>query len=158
VKRIPLTQDKEALVDDEDYDELARYNWRTQTNGCRYYAIRHTSDRRSTKLMHAQITGYARTDHIDGDGLNNTRANLRAATAAQNARNRLPIENSASRFMGVRQNRRKRRWVATIKTGGVTRWLGTFDSEEDAARAYDKASFERDPEFCYLNFPEEYSS
>jgi AP2 domain len=99
--------------------------------------------------MHKLITGYAQTDHINHDGLDNTRANLRPVTAAQNAQNKRPQEGGASRYRGVTWDRGK--WRAVIHLNRVPRHLGSFDREEDAADAYDRAALEMYGEYAYLN-------
>lgn len=143
-----------ALVDVGDYANLSQHVWRVLTRrGCRY-AIRKTPD--SGMLMHRQLlqspSGRA-TDHINGDGLDNRRANLRVCTQAENCANKKKHHRSAnararSRYKGVTANGRK--FVATCGENG---YLGNFPTEEAAARAYDDAARARWGEFARLNFP-----
>lgn len=86
-------------------------------------------------------------DHINRDGLDNRRCNLRVATMSQNAANRAAISGKASKFKGVRGE--AGRWMAIANKLHI----GTFATEEEAARAYDKAALAQFGEFARLNFP-----
>jgi hypothetical protein len=101
--------------------------------------------------MHKLITGWPKTDHIDHDGLNNQRSNLRPATTAQNNHNQRPQRNTSSRFKGVTWHKRIGKWQAAIKVADKNRHLGVFPDEEDAARAYNAAAVEAYGEYAYLN-------
>ena len=92
-------------------------------------------------------------DHINQDPLDNRRQNLRLATRSQNAANLGPYANNTSGYKGVDFNRGK--WRARITQDGVRYFLGTFDTAEDAARAYDQKALELFGEFASLNFSEE---
>lgn len=161
LKRIQLTRGKVALVDEADHGLLARYRWYAlpgATEGL-WYAFRTTPT--STLLMHRVVLGLqdpetgenlapgVEVDHRNGDGLDNRRGNLRRATRGQNGRNRRAW--GRSRFLGV--NRSRGRWLAQIRVDGRNRFLGRFDDEEEAARAYDRAALEHAGEYARLNFP-----
>lgn len=88
------------------------------------------------------------TDHIDGDGLNNRRGNLRLATRAQNSANAAP-RGGASKYRGVFKGKGK--WCAQIAKGGVRISLGSFDTEEEAAAAYDETAKSLHGQFARLN-------
>ncbi len=129
-----------TTVDDEDFDWLNQWNWtirRDEKSGVSYANRneRGIDGKQHRVHMHREIVnapdGYE-VDHVDGDGLNNTRGNLRIVTRAENLRNRKTFKNSKSGFKGVLFNPANRRWIARIN-------LGTFDSSEEAARAYDEA-------------------
>jgi hypothetical protein len=148
--KIDLTQGKFALIDADDYDLVSPHRWRPHPNGNTSYATRipHTA----RVLMHTLITGWSLVDHINGDGLDNRRENLRQATVAQNQWNaRVRKQAKTSRFKGVFLHGGKY-WRAAIKRGGKTRTLGRHPTEVDAALAYDAAARELFGEFAALNF------
>jgi hypothetical protein len=100
--------------------------------------------------MHSQLTGWGLVDHTDGDGLNSRRSNLRQATRSQNAANSRPYARRRSQYKGLRQERNGS-WTARVQR----RHVGTFKTEEAAARAYDIEAARTFGEFARLNFPEE---
>lgn len=105
--------------------------------------------------MHNEILSVAkgrRVDHRDGDGLNNQRCNLRAATNIQNQHNSRKHKNGVtSRFKGVSRAQKRDAWVARITIDGKIKYLGYFKDDCDAARAYDKAAIEHFGEFAKVN-------
>lgn len=161
MKTVPLGGKKAAgrvaLVDDEDYELVSQYRWhvleKVRPSGGIDGPYVQTKTRRDGRevgvFMHKLITGYARTDHRNGNGLDNQRSNLRPATAAQNGCNRPPRADHSSRHKGVSWHRATRKWRATIKANGKSRHLGTFASEEDAARAYAEAALAIQGEYAY---------
>lgn len=155
-KEIPLTRGLVALVDDEDYDLVKDISWSASSvkYGGRCYARRWVPGTGATQGMHALLTGYALTDHINGNGLDNRRANLREATHAENCRNRRKGSRNTSGFIGVSWHTQRGKWRAQIKVQGRTRSLGMFLDPEDAARAYDAAAREHFGEFAAQNFQE----
>jgi len=94
-------------------------------------------------------------DHRNGDNLDNRRSNLRLATPTENSCNRRKKTGGSSRYKGVTFNRRSGKWFARIRIHGKCIFLGTFESEVEAARAYDAAAKKYHGEFACLNFPEE---
>lgn len=149
VQQVPLRNQKGditgyALVDDKDYEEVMKYKWRkyvnqSTVNFAKEYAT--TMVERSVTLMHILLIGKKDgmvIDHINGNGLDNQRSNLRFATHAQNAQNRRMItEGHTSQYRGVRIGH-KGTWKATI--GGEH--IGVYQTEIDAAKAYDKRAIE----------------
>lgn len=140
---IPLTRGAFAIVDPEDFETLCKMRWCLKAG----YAARFGES------MHAQILrvpeGFV-PDHIDGNGLNNRRSNLRVATPAQNAANsRRSV--SASGYRGVRQ--RATCFQARVAIDLKPVIIGTFATAEEAARARDDFMWERHGEFAILNFP-----
>lgn len=155
MKQIPASQGLFTLVDDSDYKWLSQWKWyATRQHSGTFYVTR--NEKYITIPMHRQILGleykdgkYA--DHIDGDGLNNQRCNLRICTKAENNRNRKPNRKiKSSDFKGVR--RAGRGWAAKIKYNGKRMHIGSFADEIKAAEAYDKKAKELFGKFAWLNF------
>jgi len=94
-------------------------------------------------------------DHVNGNGLDNRRENLRPATNAQNSRNRASHRGSSSRYKGVSFDRGRGKWLAQLWVDGKPKYKAAFALEEDAARAYDAAAREHHGAFARVNFPEE---
>lgn len=116
--------------------------------------MRYRVDGREISIcMHKLITGWPHTDHINHDGLDNQRANLRPAAAAQNGHNTRPQFNHSSQYKGVTWHRKNKKWQVTIKANGVNRYLGCFAEEIDAAATYDAVALETFGSYAYLNFP-----
>jgi len=152
-KRIPLTEGYYALVDAADYETLSQYNWRFY-NG---YAARQQG--RKTIYMHRQIAeppDGMMVDHANRNKLDNRRSNLRVCTRRENILNQAGKQTSRSRFKGVEYRKGSDKCFARIRVGGKRLWLGSFDDEAEAARAYDRAAVEHLGEFAHLNFPEEW--
>jgi len=159
-RKIPLTQGQYAIVDPDDYVSLATYKWRIcKTKGKNVlYAersIRLPSGKYSRILMHRQIfsvpEGFV-IDHINRNGLDNRKANLRPATVAQNAQNARKRKNRSG-YKGVWFARDKGLWRAAIWHNNKRKHLGYFDNEIDAALSYDSAAKKHHGEFASLNFP-----
>jgi hypothetical protein len=161
VIEIHLNQGKVALLDDEDA-RWATYAW-SAVRGPRdttWYAVHagaRTSAGRPHLRLHRAILGVTgprvRVDHINGNGLDNRRANLRIATNGQNMANRKPNRGTASGFKGVHWHPQRRKWQARVQALGIRRSLGLFDTAAEAARAYDVAARETFGEFARLNSP-----
>lgn len=161
MKRIPLTRGKVALVDDEDFELINRWKWRTQAGVNSFYAVREVSrnGRRTNVLMHRVILKCDRAtqvDHINHDGLDNRRRNLRKASNTENHwnqikrshRNGLPTK---SFYKGVVFCLTTNLWRARIQAHGKQNCLGRFDDEKTAAKAYNAAAVRLHGRFAYLN-------
>lgn len=159
MKEIPLTKGYSALVDDEDHDRLLSFGkWQASVTGGQVYAA-HNMNRRRLYMHRVLMEGAALVDHINGDGLDNRRANLREATPVQNSRNMRPLTSAmSSEFKGVARQPRStvHPWRAYIRINGRASWLGVFATPEEAARAYDAAAREHFGEFARPNFPKEH--
>lgn len=159
MKQIQLTQNKIAVVDDEDFESLNRFKWFAQKNKQTFYAARNeprAAGKRTLILMHKIISGARgkiQIDHCDGDGLNNRKINLRIATNQQNSQNRRP-NGLTSKFKGVFYNAARNKWQAQITVDKKRKMLGRFQTENEAARAYDAAARQNFDEFARLNFVE----
>jgi len=153
---IPLTKGYFATIDEEDFARVmaAANSWHANTRpGGPYAEARDHNQRRL--LMHRVITGAPKgmvVDHINHNTLDNRKVNLRVVTRQQNQCNVLPRSGNLSRFKGVCLNKRVNRWMAYINVYGKRTYLGYFELEEDAARAYDTASHRLHGEYGYRNF------
>ena len=154
VRHIPLGNGLFAIVDAADYDRLRKYRWCATRRGRNVYAV--SSENGRTVSMHRMLMkprrGYV-VDHIDGNGLNNRRCNLRVCTPAQNLANKAP-RGGSSQFVGVYRYRDK--WGANVTRRGKCYYVGTFDDEVEAAKARDRKAYELHGEYAYLNFPEDF--
>lgn len=150
--KIPLTSGKYAIVDADMYEYLMKWKWHVK-NG--RYAVRRDQKTRKFVYMHrviARTPDGLETDHIDGDGLNNRRANLRHCTHQQNGWNQRQKRRKYSRFQGV--SWKDKRWIAQITVNGKVITLGTYTAEEDAAEAYNVNATYHFGEFAHLNVVE----
>jgi hypothetical protein len=153
VRYIALTKGKYAIVDAADYEWLNQYRWHATCARGRYYAAT-VIDGKSVS-MHRMIMNPPLgmvTDHIDANGLNNRRVNLRNCTPEQNRQNTRSRRKS-SQYIGV--CRRGKKWGVRIRHKRIDYFLGPFDTELEAAQARDQKALELFGEFAWLNFPEE---
>jgi len=155
---IALTQGQITIVDAEDFDWLNQWNWQAQWNrrtNC-FYAVRNISKPHKTIRMSRMILGCKKGeqgDHWNHDTLDNRRENLRKCTHAQNNKNQRIPKNNTSGFKGVHLSKGGKKWEGKIGLRGKAKHLGTFDTAEDAAKAYDRAAKKYYGEFAHLNFP-----
>lgn len=153
MKEIPLTKGKIAIVDAIDYEWLNQWNWcyngkrhaiRGERRGGRYKAI----------SMHREIMkpppGFV-VDHINGDGLDNRRQNLRICTTKQNNQNQSKHRDNTSGYRGVYFVKASKKWQASIRIDGKNYHQGLFEDPKEAALAYNKAAVEAWGEFAKLN-------
>jgi len=153
-RKIALTQNKFALVDPEDYAELARHKWCAARQGRSFYAVRSEAGRQLRMhrvILHAPAGQVV--DHMDHSGLNNLKRNLRPCTPAQNAHNQRPQKGRSSQYRGVCWHKGEQKWYSRIQNQGRQQSLGLFDDERDAARARDAAAKALHGEFAFLNLP-----
>lgn len=152
-REIPLTQGKVARVSDHRYDELMKWKWCAHKEGNTFYAVRNykNGSKHGMIKMHTQITGYAMTDHIDGDGLNNDDGNMRECTKSENAMNSKKRIDNTSGYRGVSLDKPSGKWKSYIVINNKYNHLGYFLTAEESARAYNKAAVELFGEFAFLN-------
>jgi len=162
---IPLSQGKFATVDEADHEWLSQWRWSAMYSCGIWYAVRtqylpgstKTHPKRKTILMHRQILGLGhadkhQADHINHDGLDNRRENLRTCSNAENHFNlRKSKTHIGSHFKGVGWKSDRCKWRSRIKIGGKDIHLGYFSSEIDAAQAYDEAALKYFGEFACTN-------
>jgi hypothetical protein len=163
-KKIPTTMGKFAIVDESDYEELSKHKWHLKkvirTNNINYY-VRRTNRSGvgpSTIYMHRQLMGYKdqlEIDHINGNGLDNRRSNIRFCTKSQNMRNRCNTGKNKTGYKGVFQDKRLNHmdYIAHLRLGKILKQSRRFRSLIDAAKAYDKMALEHYGEFANINFP-----
>lgn len=157
--RIPLTRGQFARVDPEDYPWLSQFRWHCQKRPHTCYAVRTlwVNGEACKVWMHREVMDTpARLvcDHINHDGLDNRRRNLRNCTKGQNNLNKPSYRNGESRYKGLWRRHGASRWHVSIQVGGHEKNLGVFDSEIDAARAYDEAARRLHGQYACLNDPD----
>lgn len=163
MKKIKLTQGKYALVDDQDYEELNKYKWHIRKRSEKpsnkaFYAVTTVrivgSNKQTALSMHRVITKCPPQkviDHIDGDGLNNQRNNLRIVTHAENIQNSGKRENNKSGYKGVYWLKSHKKWNAQIGVNNKKIHLGLYTTAEEAYKAYCEACVKYHKEFARLD-------
>ncbi len=159
--KIPLTKGLFVKVDPEDYLWLSQFRWHCKVNKDAVYAVRtiQVKGRSQRIYLHRLLMNTPAgmvCDHINHDGLDDRKGNLRNCTIAQNNANRRSASNASSKYIGVSRDKRRNKWVAHIKISGEEKYLGSYDVEEDAARAYDAAAWAQHGVYANLNFPANY--
>lgn len=152
MKTVQLTQGKVALVDDEDYQIVAHYKWHYAEGYARTDVKREDGKYRSVS-MHRLILSTPKgmeTDHLNGDGLDNRRKNIRICTKGENLRNVGRRKNNSSGMKGVYRHRDDK-WVAQIRLHRKSYFLGVFSDKIEAAKAYNEAAKIYHGEFARLN-------
>lgn len=147
-KEIKLTNGMVAIVDDEFYEKLSRYNW--------YYDGKYARciiDGKNTAMHHLVLKPPPglQTDHINGNKLDNRKENLRNSTQSQNMANRRVFRNNTTGYKGVYRENCTGKWRAIINKDGVSYSLGLFQNKHAAALAYNKAALKYFGEFALLN-------
>lgn len=139
---VPLTLGLEAIIDASDAAAIGQFNWSARKRNATAYAF--SWDGQKSIRLHRVLLGDAcvgfDVDHINGNGLDNRRANLRVATRSENMRNRGAQSNSRTGVKGVHIDRRSGRFRAVIGLNGHLISLGFFGSVEAAAAAYAEAA------------------
>lgn len=158
MKKLSLTQNRFALVDDQDYDWLMQWKWHAlrQRTG-NWYAVRSEGKwpNRTLVYMHDAIMappkGF-RVDHRKGDGLDNRREMLRVCTNYQNNQNARKRKDNSSGYKGVTWNKVRRKYQARIQVNHKSMSLGYYDDPANAANAYDVAARKHFGDYARTNF------
>jgi hypothetical protein len=149
-RQIPLTKGLTALVDDDDYARVTARSWHATNAGYAATKIRQRTVFLSRFVMD-EPAGLI-VDHVNGDRLDNRKANLRICDAAENTRNRKRPANNTSGFKGVSRHWRGGRWNVQIQVDGKFLRIGTYADPVAAAVHYDRAALEHFGSYARLNF------
>jgi hypothetical protein len=163
MRKISLTRGKHALVDDDDYGWLMQWKWYAHTtpNNNSFYAIRNSKyirgKKRNSIKMHRAIlerTGAGvsgkECDHIDGNGLNNQRKNLRVCDRFQNMWNRGPRKDNKAGLPGICWKKEIKKWCVRIQKNGTRIHIGYFNDLVEAQEAYTRSAREIYGNFSFV--------
>ena len=153
MKKIKLTKGKYALVDDENFDYLDQFTWYAIQGANTFYAVRYTNNNKYIS-MHRDILDAKKgqiVDHINRNGLDNRKHNLRFVTKSQNNINS-QSRGTTSKYKGVCWDKEKKKWIAQIRYNKIHKFK-RFDDEKLAAHVFDYWANELHQEYGYLNFP-----
>lgn len=156
---IQLTQGKKTVIDDSDFEKVSKYKWYAHRQQNTWYAKHYNSERKKPESLQRFLLQPSKrmiVDHINGDGLDNRRCNLRLCTKAENAVNSGKgryKRGVSSKYKGVCWRKSLRKFSAQIVFEDRSRYLGVFRDEVKAAIAYDKAALRYFGSFARLNFP-----
>ena len=146
MKRIPLTQGKFAIVDDRDYEWLNQWKWYANRDRNTFYAVRNIkkkNGKQATIRMHRLILGSKKgqqTDHLNGNGLNNMRKNIRICTYAQNQWNQ---HRDKPTIGGIWWDKERRKFRVVMRHNGKKKYLGQYKEKSEAIKAYQIATKQR---------------
>lgn len=154
MKQIELSQGKFALVDDDDYEYINKFKWYAMKCKNTFYAVRHQTicGKKTLEMMHRVILNANKpyvVDHKSGDGLDNTKNNIRICTQKQNLQNKK--SSGACKFKGVSYDKSRSKWMAQIKYDGKKKTIGRFSTETQAAIAYNLYASHNFGEYAKLN-------
>lgn len=156
MKLLPLTRGLFSKVDDSDFDDLSQFNWQIAGNldARTFYAQRNVfkDGKWKKEKLHRRIMNCPQgltVDHINGDGLDNRRINLRICTESENLKNRKHQKNAKNKYPGVYKSGKKK-WGARIWTNGKTLYIGSYLTEIEAVKARESKAIELRGEFAKI--------
>lgn len=150
MKTVNLTQNKIALISDQDWERISRIRWHAARTRKRWEARHSGTGKTWVRMAKFILQTDCEVDHVNGDALDNQRDNLRVVTRSQNNQNRKARPHS-SKFKGVHWLKRARRWQVSLRKNGKKFHLGYFKDEVEAGKAYDRAALIHFGEFARTN-------
>lgn len=145
MKRLKVTKNKTAILDNEDYLRLRVHRWHAYWDGYNFYVVRtdRTTGKKINISMHHSVVGKPpkgmHVDHINGNGLDNRKENLRIVTIAQNQWNTKTRKDNVSGQKGVSFVKKEKKWIVHIQANKKRQYLGYFSDKIEAIKAYKKA-------------------
>lgn len=152
MKTIKLKSQDLVIIDDEDYEKVSQFKWFADKRLRTIYAKRNTPFRIYLHRFLLNPTKTQEIDHINGNGLDNRKSNLRVSTHSQNKRNSKKYISNKAGYKGVYKPKKKNHYRAQISIDGKTRQIGCFKTPEEAASAYNKYVLKIEPKFAKINF------
>lgn len=147
---ILIIKNHKIIIDDEDYNKIKKYKWYVYKNNNCFYTISETKPGiRMHRLIMSAKKGQI-VDHINRNGLDNRKCNLRLCSIAENSRNKKKPKTNTSGYKGVSFKKSHNKWQATIKVNKKIKHLGYFDNPKKAYHAYCKAAKKYHGEFARI--------
>lgn len=156
MKKIILSNEVFALVDDEDFKNFNKFNWHIDNRGSKIYAKKNCPSGK-TAYLHREIMqklnkSNLEIDHIDGNGLNNQKNNLRLATRSQNMANTSVHKDNKSNCKGVCWDKDRSKWMVRICKNYKVINIGRFKNKKEAIKAYNEKALRMFGKFALINF------
>lgn len=142
--------DKTLIIDDDDYQLVSNRHWTLNKSRNTFYLL--SQRPKPVIALHRLLMGFPeglQVDHVNGNGLDNRRSNLRLATNKQNCANQ--VSPRGRKYKGVYYESSSKKFKAHIRVNNVLKNLGRYRTEEQAALAYNKAAIKYFGEFAKLN-------